>query len=303
MNKQVDWKTIERDAKENLAGLIFDCEQYFDNQIDAVAKGIYDAENVRVIMIAGPSSSGKTTFSKMLSDRLQHYGIKTHYIGMDDFFIDREKVPFLPSGVRDYDSLRALDMPLLNKVIKSILHSEQISIPEYDFIEGKRKKEFKELTLFPEDLVIIEGIHALNPILINDFDSSRIVKVVIRPQRSFVMPSGIVLEPEELRLLRRTIRDYYTRGHSIDATAKQWNEVRRAEDKYITPYLTTADYNVDSAHEYELFLYKEYLGTILKDTTNTYYTNIRNAFLEISDTPIGDIPETSLLTEFAVKLR
>ena len=222
---------------------------------------------------------------------------------MDDFFIDREKVPFLPSGVRDYDSLRALDMPLLNKVIKSILHSEQISIPEYDFIEGKRKKEFKELTLFPEDLVIIEGIHALNPILINDFDSSRIVKVVIRPQRSFVMPSGIVLEPEELRLLRRTIRDYYTRGHSIDATAKQWNEVRRAEDKYITPYLTTANYNVDSAHEYELFLYKEYLGTILKDTTNTYYTNIRNAFLEISDTPIGDIPETSLLTEFAVKLR
>lgn len=300
MYKTVYWETIEKEATESLERLIFRSEQHFDNQVDDIVKSIYEKEDVRIIMIAGPSSSGKTTFSKLLSEKLQTLGVKTHYIGLDDFFIDREKVPILPSGLRDFDSLRALDMTLLNSVIGGVLKSEWVEIPEFDFLTGKRKKEKNLICLHPEDVVVIEGIHALNPYIIKDFEPSQIAKIAIEPQKTFIMPSGTEITPDELRLLRRSIRDLYTRGHDFDATARQWEEVRKAESKYILPFLCDADYNVDSAHDYELFVYKQCLSDELNNCNTPLFNDIKKAFYEIGNTPITDIPSSSLLNEFAI---
>lgn len=300
MYKTVYWETIEKEAEKNLEHLIFSSEQHFDNQVNDIVKSIYEKESVRIIMIAGPSSSGKTTFSKLLSEHLQALGVKTHYIGLDDFFIDRDKVPLLPSGLKDFDSLRALDMPLLNRVIGGILKSEWVEVPEFDFLTGKRKPETNLICLHPEDIVIIEGIHALNPYIIKDFNPSQIAKIAIEPQKTFVMPSGTEITPDELRLLRRTIRDFYTRGHTFEATARQWEEVRKAESKYIFPFLEDADYNVDSAHDYELFVYKQCLKNELDDCDTPAFDDIKKALGEIGNTPVTHIPSSSLLNEFAI---
>lgn len=293
------WSDIERSAKKDLAGLIFRSEKYFDRQVEAVADDIFDKKHVRVVMIAGPSSSGKTTFSKLLNEKLRNKGVMVHYIGMDDFFIDRDKVPFLPSGVRDFDSPETLDMELLRKVIGGVLDSEWVEIPEYDFIAGKRKEEKTILRLHDEDVVIIEGIHALNPMIIGRNDS-QIAKISIKPRKTFIMPSGRKLEPDELRLLRRTIRDFHTRGYGFEQTAEQWEEVCIAESKYITPYTDYADYFIDSAFDYELFIYKQCIGKSLDDCRIEEYENIKNVLDEVALIPITEIPKTSLLNEFAI---
>lgn len=300
--QEILWRRIESMAANDLAGLIFNSELNFMRQVDTVAQHIYDMHEVRVIMVAGPSSSGKTTFSRMLSDRLQYLGIKAHYIGMDDFFINREDVPFLPSGVRDYDSLAAMDLPLLRQVIGGVLQAQWVEIPKFDFVTGTRKAEKELLNLHEQDLVLIEGIHALNPALLPEgTDLSRVIKVGIKPRRNFIFDEGKMLPADELRLLRRTIRDYYTRGHSFEATAKQWGEVCAAEAQNITPYMDKADYNIDSSYDYELFIYKQCLGDMLDDCDIPAYANVRDALQEVSFVPDIHIPATSLLNEFAIK--
>ena len=300
--QDINWKRIEAMAANDLARLIVDSELYFDHQVEALAQHIYAMHEVRVILVAGPSSSGKTTFSHLLCDHLQHLGVKAHYIGMDDFFINRENVPFLPSGVRDYDSLAAMDLPLLHQVIEGVLNAHWVEIPKFDFVSGTRKAEMELLHLQEQDLVLIEGIHALNPALLPaGTDLAKICKVGIKPRRNFVFEEGTILPADELRLLRRTIRDYYTRGHSFAATAKQWAEVCAAESVNITPYMDTADYNIDSSFDYELFIYKQCLGNMLDDCDLPEYRHIRDAMREVSYVPDIHIPSASLLNEFAIK--
>lgn len=298
--QKILWTDVERAAKKNFADLIMRCENHFKEQIKVVADEIYGKRRTRIILVAGPSSSGKTTFSRLLNDELQEKGVKVHYIGMDDFFIDREKVPFLSSGVRDFDSPVALDMPLLNEVVGGVLRSEWVEIPEYDFLKGERKKEKTFLRLHDEDVVIIEGIHALNPAVIGNNDSSDIVKISIKPRKTYVMPSGKLFPPDELRLLRRTIRDFYTRGYDLKDTSDQWDEVLKAERKYITPYTDYADYFIDSAFDYELFIYKQCVGDALDDCHIAKYADIKEVLGEVSLLPKTEIPKTSLLNEFAI---
>ena len=298
--KEIQWTNVEKMARENLAGLIFNCELNFDRQVDAVAQHLFAMSDVRVVLVTGPSSSGKTTFSNLLCDRLEYLGVKAHYIGLDDFFINRADVPFLPSGVRDYDSLQAIDLPYIRKVIEGVLNAEWVEIPKYDFVTGTRKSEYSLLRLHEQDVVLIEGIHALNPVLVEGFDTSRVCRVGIMPRRTFVMPNGSTLSPDELRLLRRTIRDYYTRNHSFEATAKQWAEVCAADAKHIRPYMSKADYNVDSCYDYELLLYKACMKNLMDACELPVYANIRDALQQVIEVPMTQIPATSLLNEFAI---
>jgi len=297
--QKVVWSDVDLMAKKNLANLVFQSEENFAAQVQVVADDVFNKHYVRIIMIAGPSSSGKTTFSKILNEKLQAKGVKVHNIEMDNFFIDRDKVPFLESGLRDYDSPQTLDLPLLHEAIDGVLNCDTVEIPEYDFISGTRKDEKIVIKPQGEDIVIIEGIHALNPAVVG-CDSSQIVKVSIKPRKTYIMPSGKTLLPDELRLLRRTIRDYYTRGHSFEATAIQWKEVCNAEKKYIDPFTDNADYFIDSAFDYELFVYKQCLGGALDGCDLAEFANIKNALEEIGDVPEIQIPTTSLLNEFAI---
>lgn len=298
--EQINWSKVDQMARFDMAQLVFDAEEGFDRQVDRIARQLYEVPELRVAMIAGPSSSGKTTFCNLLADRIEHYGVRAHRICMDDYFIDRDKVPFLPSGLRDYDSLAALDLKALHTTIAGIMKDEWVELPRYDFLTGKSVPRASLLRLYPEDIVLIEGIHALNPILVEGHDRSRFCKIGIKPRRSYLMPSGRVLSPDELRLIRRTVRDYYTRGHTLEATMKQWTEVCRAEAEYITPYINKADFDVDSGFHYELFVHKHCLGRIMDDCEMEAFANVKAVMDEVRDVPFINIPETSLLNEFVI---
>lgn len=292
------WSEVEKEAAQGMTGLIYRSEKNFDNQVEALARAVFDDKQIKIVFVAGPSSSGKTTFSKLLQHDLRALGIMAHYVGLDDFFINRADVPILPSGLKDFDSIHAIDLPLVHQAIEGIMNDEWIEVPKYNFLTGEREDQHFILKLMPSDVVIIEGIHGLNPIFRSSFGKEKATKVALRPFRSIEFPDGKVMSPEELRLLRRGIRDVQTRGYSFEETANQWKEVRAVEEKLIYPYMKDADFKIDSSHEYELFLYKQSAWKYLKDCYSDEFKNIRACMAQVSNKSISEIPATSLLNEF-----
>ena len=296
----INWAAMESLAKERLSSLIYNSEYNFDSQVIKIADKIYAEKAVKMIMIAGPSASGKTTFANLLADRLEFRGVKVHRISTDDYFIDRDKLEVLPSGLLDFDSLAAMDVKLLAYTLESILEGHKAVIPRFDFIEGRRAGDTREIVPEDTDITIVEGIHALNPIVLGKYGihGDNVVGIYITPRRDFLLPSGRTIAPVELRLLRRILRDHYSRGHSLEGTLAQWDEVLKAERVNIYPYVHRASFTVDSVYDYELLVYKRCLGNSLDAYPNKWTDNIREVLKEVSDIPNMTIPQTSLLNEF-----
>jgi len=299
MNTTINWNTVESLAKKNIGALVFNSELSFNLQIETAAKQIYDNKNIRLVLVAGPSASGKTTFSSLLAERLVFKGMNVHGISLDDFFYNREDIELLPSGVKDFDSPKALDMKTLRAVIYGILHGEAVEIPQFDFSIGCRKSETKIMYIGKGDIVIIEGIHALNPLLFENFEvDGHVYRISIAPRREFELSGDIKIIPDDLRLLRRLIRDYYTRGHGLEATVRQWKEVIAAEKRYVLPYLDSADSLVDSVYDYELIIYKRCFFDKLASQDIKGLEVLKAALNEVAELPIPSIPSSSLINEF-----
>lgn len=301
--ESIIWKDIEKMAEKNIAQLIFNSELSFDMQIHNIATDIYKANKVKMVLIAGPSASGKTTTCNMLAGRLEYMGVKVHHLSTDDFFLDRDDIAYLPSGLQDFDSINSLNTPLLQKTLVDILDNKIVSVPEYDFINGKCVLDRRTIEMTNHDIVIVEGIHAHNPIILSAMDNSiyenSIIKVYISPNRNYRMPNGEILEPSELRLLRRLIRDYCHRGHGIEKTLVQWKEVLNAEELYIKPYIPYANYIIDSSYEYELIVYKECIYDVIKKSALDRIQLLKRVLSQVVSRKIEKIPKTSLLNEFA----
>ena len=296
----IQWAYMEQLAKKHLSSLIYNSEYNFDSQVIKIADKIYAEKAVKMIMIAGPSASGKTTFANLLADRLEFRGVKVHRISTDDFFIDRNKLEVLPSGLLDMDSLSAMDVNLLAYTLESLLEGRRVVVPQYDFLEGRRAGETHEIIPEEADITIVEGIHALNPVVLGKYSihDDSIVGIYISPRRDFLLPSGRTIAPVELRLLRRILRDHYSRGHSLEGTLAQWDEVLKAERVNIYPHVHRAGFTVDSVYDYELLVYKRCLGNSLDACPHKWTDNIREVLKEVSDIPNMTIPSTSLLNEF-----
>ena len=296
------WSEIQKKAKKNIAALVFNSELNYDHQIYTIAQDIYDNHNIKLILMAGPSASGKTTSCDLIAERLEYLGIKTHRLSTDDFFLDRDDTPKLPNGLYDFDSINAIDVYGLQQCLAKLLKGESVRLPRFDFINGKSCPDGRFIEMNAgEDIIILEGIHALNPLLIAGFDYSpdEICRISIAPRRNVKMSDGKVLTPDDIRLIRRTIRDHYTRGYTPDQTARQWIAVLESEQKYIYPYFDNVDYAIDSIHEYELILYKLCLGDILNEAYSVLFDNIKAVLQEVITMPISSIPTTSLLNEVA----
>ncbi|MBO4479384.1 MAG: hypothetical protein IK037_00990 [Clostridia bacterium] len=294
------WSNMEVLAKKHLSSLIYNSEYNFDSQVIKIADKIYAEKSVKMILIAGPSASGKTTFANLLADRLEFRGVKVHRISTDDFFIDRDKIEVLPSGLLDMDSLNAMDVKLLTFTIESILEGHRVVVPRFDFVEGRRAGDTREILAEDADVTIVEGIHALNPLILGKYGihDDRVVGIYISPRRDFLLPSGRTIAPVELRLLRRILRDHYSRGHSLADTLAQWDEVLKAERVNIYPFVHRASFTVDSVYDYELLVYKRCLGNSLDAYPHKWTDNIREVLREVADIPDMTIPSTSLLNEF-----
>ncbi len=258
---------------------------------------------VRMVLLAGPSSSGKTTSCRRLAVQLSVLGFDVQQLSLDDYFVDRSRTPLQPNGEYDFEALEALDIPLLNQQLNQMFNGEEVKIPTYDFIKGTPYFSGKTLKLKPESILLVEGIHALNPKLTADIDDKLKFRVYVSALTQIAIDSHNIIRTSDNRLIRRIVRDNNFRGYSAYMTLKRWPSVREGEHKHIFPYQENADVMFNSALLYELGILRPYAEPLLKmvPQTTEEYTEARRLlnFLELIK-PISPkyIPPTSIMREF-----
>ncbi|MCD7955574.1 MAG: nucleoside kinase [Lachnospiraceae bacterium] len=290
-------------AGHQVKDLIMIQEAYHEKKIAQMAAQIAASSQKRVILIAGPSSSGKTTFSHRLSTQLAVCGLKPHPIEADNYFVEREHTPIDEDGKPNYECLEAIDVEKLNEDMLSLLNGETVELPTFNFKTGKREYKGNTLTLGEQDILVIEGIHCLNDALTYRLDADHKVKIYISALTQLNIDEHNRIPTTDGRLLRRMVRDARTRGASAQKTIDMWPSVRRGESSYIFPFQETADYVFNSTLIYELAVLKQYVEPLLFSIRpdEPEYAEARRLlkfldyFLPI---PADDIPNNSLIREF-----
>ncbi len=250
--------------KEGTIGEIIQLEEALhEKEISLMAEEIRQ-KNKRIILIAGPSSSGKTTFARRLCIHLRVLGLKPLYLGTDDYFIDRKYTPLDENGEKDFESLRALDLELFNRDMNGLLRGETVDLPQYDFIEGKKKFGFRRTRIEPHQPVVIEGIHGLNGKLTEQIVEEEKYKIYISPLTQLSLDRHNRISTTDARMLRRMATDYKYRGYSAAETILAWPKVRRGEDVNIFPYNGYADAFFNSAYVYEISVLKAHVAPLLE---------------------------------------
>ena len=287
-------------------GLIQVAEALHEKKIGKIADTIADAHaerGVRMVLIAGPSSSGKTTFCKRLGIGLGVLGFHPQSISLDDYFVDRTKTPRDESGDYDFEALEAIDLELFNDHLRRLFAGEAVVLPRYNFITGLREWHDKPLQLDDRSILLVEGIHGLNPRLTDGVADNLKFRVYISALTSISMDDLSRIPTTDNRLLRRMIRDFATRGCDATATLQRWASVRKGEDKHIFPYQENADVMFNSSLFYEIPVLKAYALPLLHSVPDTVeeYAEARRLFKFLDNfLPIdtNDIPPTSILREF-----
>ena len=283
--------------------LIHVSEALQEKKIAHIAEEIAKRGNVRMVLIAGPSSSGKTTTCKRLSIQLACNSLKPVMISLDDYFLDREKTPLDEKGDYDFESLYALDIPLLNKQLSALLNGEEVELPKYNFHKGKSEKSGKKLRLRPNEILVIEGIHALNPELTAQVPEEQKFRVYASALTTILLDKHNYIPTTDNRLLRRIIRDHKYRGVSAEETIRRWPSVRAGEQKWIFPYQENADEMFNTAMIYELAVIKSQAMQVLErvpqqsDQYSEAY-RLRKFLRYFIDIPELNSPSNSLLREF-----
>ena len=234
-----------------------------ERRISEIASEIVSRGKVKFVMIAGPSSSGKTSFSHRLSVQLRTHGLTPHPIGVDDYFVDREKTPKQPNGDYDFECLEAIDTKLFNDDMCALLAGERIELPTFNFVTGKREYKGDYKQLGPDDILVIEGIHGLNDKMSYALPAESKYKIYISALTCLNIDEHNRIPTTDGRLLRRMVRDARTRGASAEKTISMWPSVRRGEEKYIFPFQEEADAMFNSAMTYELAVIKQYAEPLL----------------------------------------
>ena len=283
--------------------MILIAEAWQEGRISSIAKEIIRRRDVKFVMIAGPSSSGKTTFSHRLSIQLAAHGMKPHPIAVDNYFVNREDTPLDEEGKKNYECLEAIDVELFNRDMTALLQGEEVELPRFDFVDGKRVYKGDFLRLDSDDILVIEGIHGLNDKLSYSLPRENKFKIYISALTQLNVDEHNRIPTTDGRLIRRMIRDMRTRGTSARETIARWPSVRRGEEENIFPYQEEADVMFNSALIYELAVLKLYVEPLLfqiRPEEPEYYEAKR--LLKFLDyfvgVPSDDIPKNSILREF-----
>lgn len=270
---------------------------------DEITHRDQDGKRVKLVLISGPSSSGKTTFSKRLSIQLMTNGLKPYPISLDDYFVNRNDTPLDENGKHDFESLYAVDLPFFEEQLSTLLNGGEVELPRYNFTTGKREMIGKKLRIDEHMILIIEGIHALNPALTPHIPNENKYKVYVSALTTILLDNHNYIPTTDNRLLRRIIRDYKYRNYSAEETIARWPSVREGEEKWIFPYQENADAMFNSALLFELAVLKDYVEPVLRKVPNRCpeYSEAHrllrflNYFVSVQD---KELPPTSLLREF-----
>lgn len=284
-------------------GLINVTEALQEKKIVRIADEIEARKKLKLILIAGPSSSGKTTFSKRLSVQLMANGLKPYPVSLDDYFVDREKTPKDANGEYDFESLYALDIPFFNAQLQALLNGEEVELPRFNFQTGTREMSGKKLRLDENMILILEGIHALNPELTAQIEDKCKYRIYVSALTTILLDDHNYIPTTDNRLLRRIIRDHKYRGYSALDTIRRWPSVRAGEDKWIFPYQEQADAMFNSALLFELAVIRNQILPLLElvpenepEYSEAY--RLRKFLSYFVPVPDKEIPPTSLLREF-----
>ncbi len=278
-------------------------EALHENKIVKIAENIASQKDVKIVLIAGPSSSGKTTFSKRLAIQMRVNGIYPHVIGMDDYFLSRTLTPKKENGDFDFENINALDIKLLNSHLAKLLNGEEVEIPKYNFIKGEPERNNHFVQLHKNDIIIMEGIHGINEKLTESIPRKNKVKIYISALNQLNVDEHNRIPSTDGRKIRRIVRDNLFRGYTANDTLERWEQIREGEDNNIFPFQENADFMFNSSLTYELSVLKKHAIPLLQNVSkfSPVYLEAKrlirllNHFLEISD---NLIPTNSILKEF-----
>ncbi|MEW6424883.1 MAG: nucleoside kinase [Bacillota bacterium] len=294
-------RVIEKGEAEEL---IRAAEAFHEKKIGQIADLIAaNIDRIRLVLIAGPSSSGKTTFIQRLATQLRVNGIHPVPLSLDNYFVDREKTPRDESGRYDFECLDAIDRPLFNDQLSKLIQGEEVELPYFNFKTGRREFRGEKLRLKETDLIIVEGIHGLNDQLTSSIPLGRKFKIYVSALTQLNLDNHNRIPTTDLRIIRRIVRDHRCRSHNARETIQMWPLVRKGEEKYIFPFQESADVMFNSALVYELAVLKNYAQPLLKEITPEFpeYSEAKRLLMFLSYfTPLSDaaVPANSIVREF-----
>jgi uridine kinase len=293
----------EKVINKELKDVILVSEALHEKKIANIADDIFNRKDVKIALIAGPSSSGKTTFANRLGIQLRVNGLVPISISLDDYFLDRENTPKDEEGNYNFESIHALDLKLFNENLKDLLEGKEVEIPSFNFKTGEREWNRRNMKLPENGVIIIEGIHGLNPMLTSEINSKNKFKIYISALTQLNIDNHNRIATTDVRKIRRIVRDYLSRGYGAEETLNMWKSIKKGEKEYIFIYQEEADIMFNSTLVYELSVLKSYALKELnkiKPGSPVYSEASRlksflNFFREID---FNDVPENSILREF-----
>ena len=292
-----------RVTKGNVDDIVLLSENIQNNSLFKIAETIYNNKKLKLILLAGPSRSGKTTTSKKLELFLKGFGLNPIAISIDNYFVDRDKTPRLPDGSYDFESLNSINVELFNKNLKDLLDGKEVTLPVYNFITGKSELSDESIKLGEKEILIVEGLHALNEELTYSIDKKNKYKIYLCPLTVLSLDNHNRIRTTDNRLLRRIVRDNRTRGYSASDTLSSWGKVREGEEKYVFPFQDEADVIFNTSLIYELGVLKTYAEPLLysvEESDPMYKEAVRLLNLLKNILPISNdyIPVDSIVREF-----
>ncbi len=286
------------------ARFVADCTENYRNQVRKAAERIYADSGKKIIMLAGPSSSGKTTTAQFLSREMQSLGAKAYTVSLDDFYFSQAagRYPTDENGKPDYESVYALDLELLHSRLGALAEESRAFVPKFDFMSGERDDNAREIILKENDVIIIEGIHALNPIISETLREENIFRLYVSvSSRVYENDGSVLLSKRDLRFVRRIIRDNRFRATGPEKTFEIWQSVLRGEDRYLFPFEQLADMRINSFHPCEPCVFADEALALLSGVGGEYGEKaalLSNKLSLFKKTDYSILPQDSLLREF-----
>lgn len=283
---------------------ISECNKAYHSEISNVAESVFADKSKKIVLLAGPSSSGKTTTAKILSEKISLLGGKAYTVSLDDFYFPRAVgYPLDENGNPDYECVEALDIELLHSCLKALSETGKATLPVFDFVSGERDDKAKRIELLENDIIIVEGLHALNPVITDTLDESKLMKIYISVSSRVYDENGeVLLSKRDLRFVRRAVRDSKFRSTPVERTFEIWESVMRGEDRYLFPFKERADIKINSFHPCEPCVFSAKAVSLLEEITDGEYVEkselLINKLTLFKNTDYSLLPADSLLREF-----
>jgi len=256
----------------------------------------------KIIALSGPSGSGKTTTAKLLEGYFEQRGVMATQISLDDFYLGRDMLPLMPNGKLDYETVNALNLPVLRDCMNELIQSGTTHIPQFDFMKGKPGEHTREVHIGGDDIAIVEGIHAMNPLFVDFLPHDQVTRLYVSVEDDILTPKGVITR-RDVRLVRRLTRDFLYRNSTPQNTFSLWGGVEHGERNYLFPHKSTADYTINSIHAYEPCLFRNVFVGHMEQVLphEEWYSQARrmhDIMEQFCSIPVDMIPKSSILQEF-----